>query len=83
MKTLQYFSDDYLQQCQNATPEDILNYLESFRLMNATPTTSKLISMKIPVALLYSFRQKCTLENVRYQTQIKKLMEAWLRGRAE
>lgn len=80
MKTLQYFSDDYLEQCQAATPEEILQYLESFRLMNAIPAESKLISMKIPVTLLESFRQKCTLENVRYQTQIKKLMETWLRG---
>ena len=80
MKPLQFFSDEYLEQCKDATPEAILEFLESFRLMNDTSTKSKLISMKVPQSLLDSFRQKCELEGVRYQTQIKKLMEQWLKG---
>jgi len=79
MKPVQYFSDEYLEQCKDATPEAILDFLESFRLMNSTTTKSKLISIKIPEALLSSFRAKCELENIKYQTQIKKLMAAWLR----
>lgn len=78
MKPVQYFSDEYLEQCKDATPEAILEFLESFRLMNSTTSKSKLISMKIPETLLSSFRAKCELENIKYQTQIKKLMEAWL-----
>lgn len=80
MKTLQFFTDEYLEQCRNATPEAILEFLESFRLMNDTSVKSKLISIKVPQPLLESFRHKCKLEEVRYQTQIKKLMEQWLRG---
>ncbi len=51
MKTLQYFSDVYLEQWRTATPEEILQYLESFRLMDVVLAESKLISTKIPVAL--------------------------------
>ena len=80
MRPLQYFSDEYLEQCKGATPEAILEFLESFRLMSDTSAKSKLISMKIPQSLLDSFRRKCELEGVRYQTQIKMLMEQWLKG---
>ncbi len=80
MKPVQYFSDEYLEQCKDAKPEAILEFLEGFRLMNSKPAKSKLISIKIPEVLLTSFRSKCELNNVRYQTQIKKLMEGWLRG---
>jgi predicted DNA binding CopG/RHH family protein len=80
MKPLQYFSDEYLQRCGGATPEAILEHLESFRLINDTSRKSKLISIKVPNSLLESFRRKCELEEIRYQTQIKKLMEQWLTG---
>lgn len=80
MKPVQFFSDEYLEQCRDATPEAILAYLESFRVMNDPSAKSKLISLKVPKSLLESFRRKCELEEVRYQTQIKKLMEQWLRG---
>jgi len=80
MRPVQLFSDDYLEQCKNATPEAILEFLESFRLMNEGPGKSKLISIKIPVSLLEGFRRRCELEDVKYQTQIKTLMERWLRG---
>ncbi len=78
MKLVQYFDDKYLERCRNAKPEAILEYLESFRLMNSPSARSKLISIKIPESLLTSFRRKCELENVKYQTQIKRLMEQWL-----
>lgn len=79
MRPVQHFSDDYLEQCRKASPEAILEFLESFRLMNERPGKSKLISLKVPVPLLEGFRRRCELENVRYQTQIKNLMERWLR----
>jgi len=78
VKPLQYFSDAYLEQCRNANTESILEFLESFRLLQAPPARSKLISLKIPEILLDSFRRKCELEDVRYQTQIKQLMRDWL-----
>jgi predicted DNA binding CopG/RHH family protein len=80
MRPVQLFSDEYLEQCRTATPEAILEFLESFRLMNERQGKSKLISIKIPVSLLEGFRRRCELEDVKYQTQIKRLMEQWLRG---
>ncbi len=80
MRPVQFFSNEYLEQCKNASPEAILEFLESFRLMNDTSAKSKLISIKVPHSLLESFRRKCELEEVKYQTKIKRLMEQWLRG---
>jgi hypothetical protein len=79
MRPVQYFTDEYLAQCRDAEPEAVLEFLEGFRLIGSPSPKSKLISMKVPESLLASFRRKCELENVKYQTQIKKLMEAWLR----
>ncbi len=81
MKTLQLFTDEYLEQCRLATPEQILEYLESFRLMNSTQAPSKLISIKVPQPLLDSFRMRCKYEGTRYQSKIKVLMKDWLQGR--
>jgi hypothetical protein len=80
MKPVQYFNDEYLGQCRGATPEQILEYIESFRLMQVQPAKSKLISIKIPNTLLDSFRRKCEFAGVRYQTQIKQLMTSWLQS---
>jgi hypothetical protein len=80
MRPVQLFTDEYLQRCRQATPEAILEFLESFRLMTDTSGKSKLISIKIPRSLLESFRRKCELEQIRYQTQIKNGM-ANLRAR--
>lgn len=78
MRPTQFFTDEYLQQCSNATPEEVLEFLENFRLLNDPSAKSKLISIKVSRPLLESFRRKCDVEGVRYQTQIKKLMERWL-----
>lgn len=78
MRPLQRFSDEYLEQTRKASPEQILEYLESFRLMTGRPGKSRLISIKVPESLLNGFRRRCELENVRYQTRIKQLMQSYL-----
>lgn len=93
-KTVQYFSDDYLDQCKSIKPEQIVKFLEEFRalhlrtkhvaqtphqpLLKEKPTKSKLISIKIPEDLLKEFKSKAQLAGTPYQTQIKKLMRSWL-----
>ncbi len=86
MKTVQYFTDEYLEQCRQFSTEQIIQFLEDFRLLhgatavNATEeAASKLISIKMPPALLSAFRSKATLHGVPYQTMIKRLMENWLK----
>jgi len=80
VKPVQYFSDEYLEQCKGFTPEQALIFLEEYRQLQhpALQTRSKLISLKVPEPLLGAFRQRCEREGVKYQTQIKKLMHEWL-----
>jgi len=79
VKALQRFSDEYLESCKGMTPDQIIEFLEDFRRLHAAePSPSKLISLKVPVDLLRSFRTKAELRGHRYQTQIKELMRAWV-----
>jgi predicted DNA binding CopG/RHH family protein len=82
MKALQKFSKQYLDQCSNLTSEEIIEFLENFRQLHSahSRTKSRLISIKIPEPLLKAFRVKSALEDVPYQTQIKRLMTKWLNG---
>jgi predicted DNA binding CopG/RHH family protein len=79
MKAVQYFSDDYLDQCRAMSTDQILRYLDDFRRLHAaTPAVSKLISLKVPEDLLSAFKAKARLTGTPYQTQIKALMKAWV-----
>lgn len=82
MKPVQYFSKNYLDKTSTATPEQILVFLEEFRLMQApdnhNPPRSKMISLKVAEDLLRLFRAKCDIEGIKYQTQIKMLMSQWV-----
>ena len=85
MRPVQYFNDDYLAQSSKATPEQVLAYLEQFRLLQSNslktaPIKSKLISMKVQEDLLTTFRAKCEIEGLKYQSQIKVLMKQWLQS---
>jgi predicted DNA binding CopG/RHH family protein len=64
------------------TPDQIIRFLDDFRQLHAAPvkSKSKLISIKIPENLLNAFKAKAALASVPYQTQIKKLMRAWVTG---
>ncbi len=79
MKTLQKFSDEYLESCRAMTPDQIIQFLDDFRrLHGARPAPSKLISIKVPSDLLNVFKAKAAIANTPYQTQIKTLMKAWV-----
>jgi len=80
-RPVQYFSDEYLARCREMSPEEVLEFLESFRLLHGGERqASKLISLKVQEALLDAFKRRCRLEGVPYQTQIKRLMSDWLRA---
>jgi predicted DNA binding CopG/RHH family protein len=78
MRPVQYFSDEYLEQCKSFSTESILEYLENFRLMQQPVDKTRLISLKVPESLLASFKAKSGLNQLKYQTQIKKLMADWV-----
>ena len=82
MRAVQLFSKEYLEQCRAMTPDQIARFVEDFRLLHAAlgKPKSRLISMKVPEPLLDAFKTKAKLTGVPYQTQIKRLMTAWLAG---
>lgn len=88
MRPVQYFTPEYLAQCRQMTPDQIIRFLEDFRRLNAgrgegfAPAKSRLISLKVPGDLLDAFRTKARLAGRPYQTQIKLLMKAWLTGQS-
>ena len=82
MKTLQKFSDEYLEHCKKMSPQQILEFLENFRILHygTRKQKTRLISIKVLEPLLEAFRTKCEGHGVKYQTQIKALMEEWLKS---
>ena len=86
MKTIQYFSDQALEYGRNASPEEIVEFLENFRELQhermnpdgKRASKMKLISIKMPEELLTVFRIEAAKRNIPYQTLIKKLMQEWL-----
>ena len=79
-RPIQYFSEDYLRHCSEMTSEQIVVFLDQFRLLNAKTgkLKSRLISLKVDETLLHAFRTQSQLLGVPYQTQIKRLMHEWL-----
>ncbi|MDH3977904.1 MAG: BrnA antitoxin family protein [Gammaproteobacteria bacterium] len=79
-KTLQYFSQDYLEQCKTMSPDQIIQFLDDFRQLHGSQSNSKskLISMKVPEDLLNTFKAKAKFSGTPYQTQIKALMKSWV-----
>ncbi len=79
MRPVQFFTDEYLEQCRGMTADQVIRFLEDFRNLHAgRPTRSKLISLKVPEDLLQAFRQRAELAGVPYQAQIKRLMRMWV-----
>jgi predicted DNA binding CopG/RHH family protein len=85
MRPVQFFTDEYMEQCRGMTTDQVIRFLEDFRTLHARrPSRSKLISLKVPEDLLGAFRQRAELAGVPYQAQIKRLMREWvLDGRDE
>ncbi|MFI5345576.1 MAG: CopG family antitoxin [Elusimicrobiota bacterium] len=80
MRPVQYFTTEYLAQCRAMKPDQILRFLEDFRILRrpARAPKSRLISMKVPEDMLGSFKARCHARGTPYQAQIKVLMRAWL-----
>jgi predicted DNA binding CopG/RHH family protein len=79
VKTLQYFSEENLRKNSDLSADQIVQFLEDFRLLHGSqPAASKLISMKVPEDLLNAFKMKAKLTHTPYQAQIKVLMKNWV-----
>jgi uncharacterized protein (DUF4415 family) len=81
-RPVQYFTAEGLARGREMAAEEILDFLETFRqLQSQAAVPTRLISLKVPEDLLKTFRTRCELAGVRYQTQIKRLMREWIEGR--
>lgn len=78
-KTIQYFDKDYLKRCADLTPDQILEFIENYRmLVTQTHEKCQLISLRIEPSLLKAFKTKSRLSGIQYQTKIKQLMREWM-----
>ena len=78
-KPVQYFTQEYLDRCKGMSSDQVIEFLENYRsLVREVPGKCQLISLKVEPSLLNAFKLKAKLENIPYQTQIKKLMKDWL-----
>lgn len=78
MRPVQYFSDEQIEAGRKMSPDEVLEFLDGFRLLTERSPSSRLICMKIPEDLLQVFKTRCRLNGVPYQRQIKRLMREWL-----
>ena len=78
MRPVQRFSAEYLEATREVSADEVVRFLDDFRRLHAPTQPSRLISMRVPEPLLATFKAKCELEGVRYQTRIKELMTEWL-----
>jgi len=80
MKAVQFFSDEYLVQCKQLSPEQVVKYLDDFRRINHPPprVKTRLISIKIETDLLQAFKTRARLDGVPYQSRIKRIMREWI-----
>jgi len=61
-------------------PNQIARFLEEFRILHSTqPTKKRLISMRISESLLEAAKVKAKALGIPYQTQIQRLIEAWVK----
>jgi predicted DNA binding CopG/RHH family protein len=78
-KPIKSFTKEYLARCAKMTPEEILEFLENYRMVVANlPENCKPVGLKIEHSLINAFKQKAKLEGIHYQTKIKQLMREWL-----
>lgn len=82
-RPVQYFTPEYIEQCKDLTPTQLVDFVESARRLYfdaITDDKSILISLKVKDTLLKTFKQKCSLEGQKYQTKIKELMLEYVHG---
>jgi predicted DNA binding CopG/RHH family protein len=88
-RPVHYFTKEYLESVKDATPTQIVRYLEESKRIyyaglkdNAEKQeASTLINIRIPTDLLDAFKATAELHNTKYQTLIKKLMRDYIGGK--
>lgn len=81
-RPIQFFSTEYLEHCKSMSPEQIAKFIEEFRNLHRSSSTSKkrLISLRISETLLNAAKSKAEMLGIPYQTQIQRLIESWVKS---
>ncbi len=80
-RPVQHFHADYLKNCSKMSAQQIVTFLEQFRQLHAaTQNKKRLISLRISETLLAATKFKAEATGISYQTQIQRLIEAWVKS---
>lgn len=81
-KSVQYLSPDYIMRTKDASPLQVLEFLEQYRLLqgakDAPQQKSTAISIRIPDQMLSTLKAKADAQGIKYQSLIKKLIQDYL-----
>ena len=77
-RPVQYFTEEYLEHCKTLSTAQILDFLESFRMLNASPGKLEQINIRVPSNTLKAFKIKSKSNGIQYQRKIKELMAEWV-----
>lgn len=84
MRAVQHFTDEQLRHGRSLTPEQVVEFLDDFRVLHGGRALSQgkstQVNVRVPQALLRAFRTRAEALGVPYQAQIKRLMEEWVRS---
>ena len=79
-KTVQYFTDEYLEDCKKLSTDQILRFLDDYSKLQVAPGKLVQINLRVPKNVLKAFKARALRENISYQKKIKELMVAWVFG---
>lgn len=77
-KAVQYFTDEYLEHCKKMSVQQIMQFLDSYRLLSFEPGKLQRLNMRMPENTLIAFKEKAKREGVSYQQKIRELMTQWV-----
>lgn len=77
-KAVQFFNDEYLEQCRSMSPTQILKFLDDYRKLHIEPGNLVQINLRVSKNILKAFKAKATKENIQYQIKIRELITNWV-----
>lgn len=77
-KPVQYFTDEYLENCKKLSTDQILRFLDDYRKLQVAPGKLMQINLRVPTNVLKAFKARATREGISYQKKIKELMAEWV-----
>lgn len=80
IKGVQYFTSEYIKECQKMSIDERLQFLEDYRKLLFDPGELKQINLRIPERVVTCFKMRAKREGKLYQHKIRELMTEWALG---